>query len=893
MLHFTWLFFLTVLSNVAIAEPVFCYYTDTLNTSKKDTVKLDTVAYLHDTTLNVRDTLTRLQDSTAKTKKPEKAIEDLIERYAKDSIVQDIADKKVYLYGDAQIKYGNIELKAANIIVNFKTNTVFAVGVKDSTGKVAGRPEFSQGDQKFEADTIRYNFDSGKGYINNIYTSDGQGYLLGEIVKKLPDNSINVYKGRYTTCTLRDHPHFSFNFKKARVIPDNKIVTGPAYMDVEGVPTPLAVPFGLFPNNTKRKSGIIIPTYGESPTRGFYLEGGGYYWAISDYMDLTVLGDIYSYGSWAVKPTFRYKKRYKFNGSFSAQYAVNVVSDKDSPDYSKSNDFMIRWTHAQDPKARPNSRFNANVNIVTSNYVKYNVTSIDDYLSNEFQSSISYQTGWQGKYYLTASANHRQNTKTHDVSVTLPELTFSVNRFYPLKRKKSDGKKRFYEDLAITYSMNGRNEISTVDSLLFAPQTLKNNMKNGIVHKLPISLPMKVFKYFIWSNSMNVTDRMYASHIERYWVNDTIIDGNDTVVGFVKQDTVSGFNNVFDFSFSSSLSTKLYGMLRFKKGPVRAIRHVFTPSVNFNYTPEFGNNKWGYYDSYIDGDGEEIFYYKYDGYLYGKAPQYKSGRVGFSFSNTLEIKVPSKKDTVTGMKKIVLLKSLNVSGNYDLAKDSLNMSYLTVTGRTTLWKNLDLKFGAQFDPYAADSMGRRINVTNWEMNKRLFRKTHSNWALSFHFRLSDKDFKKDKKTTGAKKQIAGNDKTKAFMDEYELDDPNDYIDWNIPWSLDLNYTFNYVTTYKWSYDQKTPERRLVNTLGFSGQINITPKWKVTFRSGYDFTGKQISLTSLSLYRDLHCWEMRFNVIPFGPRQSWNFSINVKSGLLQDLKLNKKKDFRDY
>jgi lipopolysaccharide assembly outer membrane protein LptD (OstA) len=877
-----WLLFITLVVNAASNDFPESYYQTA-----------DTLIQNHDTlTSTVNDTVNSVIDSVSKPPQQSQArIEDLIERSARDSIIQDIMHKKVYLYGEAKIKYQDIELKAERIEVNFDNNTVVATGILDSTGKIIGRPEFQQGDQKFEADTIEYNFDSGKGYIYNIYTSDGQGFLFGERVKKLADNSINVFRGSYTTCTLREHPHFGFKFKKARVIPDNKIVTGPAYMEIEGVPTPLAVPFGLFPNNPTRKSGIVIPTYGESPTRGFYLENGGYYWAINDYMDLKLVGDIYTYGSWAFKPTFRYKKRYKFNGSLAVQYAVNVVSDKDSPDYSKSKDFRIRWTHSQDPKARPNSRFNANVNIVTSNFIKYNVSNVDDYLSNEFQSSISYQTNWKGKYFLTANASHRQNTKTHDVYVTLPELTFSVNRFYPLKSKKG-GKKRFYEDLAVTYSMNGKNQVNTADSLLFTVGTLKTNMKNGIVHKLPVSLPMKVFKYFTWSNSINMTDRMYASHIEQYWVNDTLINGTDTIVGYVAYDTIAGFNNIFDFSFNSSLSTRLYGMIRMKKGPVKAIRHVFTPSVNFNYTPDFGSSKWDYYDSYIDGDGEEIFYSKYQNYLYGNAPQHKSGRIGFNFANNLEIKVRSKKDTITGMKKVVLLKSLNVSGNYDFAKDSLKMSYLTVSGRTTIWKNFDIKFGAQFDPYAVDSAGRRINKTNWEVNRRIFRKTTSNWALSFHFRLSEKDFKKKKssKEDGAKQQ--NTDQQKEFAD-YKLNNPDDYVDWSIPWSLDLNYTFNYTTNINWQDYQRIPERRVVQTLGFSGQVNITPKWKVTFRSGWDFVQKKLSLTSISLYRDLHCWEMRFNVVPFGPRKSWNFSINVKSALLQDLKLNKKKDFRDF
>jgi lipopolysaccharide assembly outer membrane protein LptD (OstA) len=876
-----WLLFLLIIVNNVVSAGIAYQVTDVF----VDTiVGNDTVGINH-------DTLTTKIDTTV-VKKPQAKIDDLIERQAEDSIVQDIFHKKVFLYGNAKINYQNIELKAAYIEVNFENNTVTATGMRDSTGKVIGVPEFKQGKESFEADTIEYNFDSGKGYIYNIYTADDQGFLAGERVKKLSDNTINVFRGSYTTCTLHDHPHFRFKFKKAMVIPDSKIVTGPAYMEIEGVPTPLALPFGLFPNNAKRRSGIIIPTYGESPTRGFYLENGGYYWAINDYMDLTMLGDIYTYGSWAIKPTFRYKKRYKFTGSFAAQFAVNVVSDKDSPDYSKTNDFRIRWTHSQDPKARPNSRFNANVNIVTSNFVKYNVMSLEDYFSNEFQSSISYQTNWKGNFFLTLNASQRQNTKTHVVDISLPEITFSVNRFYPFKSKKG-GKKRFYEDLAVTYSLNSKVQVSTLDSLIFTESTYKNNLRSGMIHKIPISLPIKLFKFFTWSSSINITDRMYPSRMEQNWVNDTIIDGGDTIVGYVNYDTIYGFNNILDFGISSSISTKIYGIVRIKKGPVRAIRHVFTPSVSFVYTPDFGSEKWGYYDSYFNGEGDEIFYSKYQNYLYGNAPQYKSGRIGFNFANNLEIKVPSKKDTVTGMKKIVILKSLNISGNYDLAKDSLNMSYITISGRTTLWKNLDLKFGAQFDPYALDSAGNRINKSEWSVNRRLLRKTNSNWAISFSYRLSDKDFKKKKSgSSGGQGDMAGNTQN-SHPGDLGLGPDNEYVDWNIPWSLSFNYTFNFTNRLNYINNEKIPERNIVQTLGFNGQLNITPKWKITFSSGWDFVQKKVSLTSISLYRDLHCWEMRFNVIPYGPRKSWNFSINVKSALLQDLKLNKKKDFRDY
>ena len=849
----------------------------------------DTLVIEKDSAVNNKDSV--LIDTTV-VKKSQSKIDAKVERTALDSIVQDILNKKVYLYGDAEIKYEDIDLKAARIEVDFNDNTVTAYGVVDSLGKQQGRPVFTQGDQTFKADTIEYNFNTKKGYIYSVFTEDQQGFLAGKRVKKLSDNSINLLHGSYTTCNIEGHPHFQFKFKKARVIPKNKIVTGPAYMEIEGVPTPLALPFGMFPNNERRKSGIVVPTYGESANRGFYLEGGGYYWSINDYMDIKVLGDIYSRGSWAIKPTFRYKKRYKYSGSFSAQYAVNIISDKYSPDYSNSRDFRIQWRHTQDPKARPNGRFNANVNIVTSNFVKYNTVNVNDYLSNEFQSSVSYQTSWAGNYRLTVNASHRQNTKTHVVQVTLPELTFNVNRFYPLKRKIVSGKKHFYEDLSVSYTMNAKNIVNTLDSLIFTEQAYKHDMQNGMLHKSTVSLPVKLFKHFNWSNSVNITDRMYAQHVNQYWVNDTLFKNNDTVVGYVNKDTVTGFNNVFDFSLSSSISTKVYGILKFKKGPLRAIRHVFTPSVSFSYVPNFGSSKWGYYDSYINGDGDEIIYSKYQGFLYGTAPGRKSGRVGFSFGNNLEIKVRSKKDTITGMKKVVLIKSLNITGNYDLAKDSLNMSYLNVNGRTTLYKNIDLKYASSWDPYVLDSAGHQTNTFEWTENRRLFRRTNTSWALSLRLHLSDKDFKK-KKNEENKPEAESKTNKYEVGDIGTLNNHSEYIDWNIPWSFTLSYNFNYTTQIKYLNYEKIPTNNIVQTLGFSGQVNITPKWKVNFRSGWDFRSKKLTPTSISIYRDLHCWEMRFNVIPFGPRKSWNFSINVKASILQDLKLNKKKDFRDF
>lgn len=876
--------FITIGLHTVSAKTLFNIIPDSLTQINLDSLAIisgDTLLY-HDTIIGDTVITTSISGDTVIDENINRTrIDAKVERFAKDSIVQDIANRKIYLFGEAVIIYDDIILKADYIEVDLTTNTVFASGVADSTGKFHGLPEFTQGDQTFKSKTMLYNFSSKKGMITSVVTEDGNGFLHGETVKKLSDNTINILHGNYTTCNLEENPHFGFKFKKARVIPDSKIVTGPAYMEIEGMPTPLGLPFGFFPNKSGQTSGIIIPTYGEYTNRGFYLENGGYYWAINEYMDFQVLGDIYSRGGWGVKPRFRYKKRYKFSGDINLGYAENVIGTKGASDYEKSTDFSIKWTHKQDPKARPNSNFTANVNIKSGNYVKYNDVDIQDYLSNEFQSSIAYQRTWAGKYFLTINGSHRQNTKTHIVDVSLPELTFTVNRFFPLKGKST--KKRFYEDLSISYSMNAKNTISTADSVLFDKVTLENNMKTGASHKIPISLPLKVLKHFTLSNSINFTDRMYSRSIRKSWENDTTFIGTDTIPPGVIIDTIPGFRNAYDFNFSTSLSTRLFGMVSFKKGPVRAIRHVLTPSVSFTYTPDFGDSKYGYYGSYIDGNDNEISYSHFEGSMYGTPPGQKSGRIGLTLGNNLEMKVTSKKDTITGLRKIKLIENFTISGNYDLSKDSLNMSIITMTGRTTLWKNFNIQYGSAWDPYAVDSAGSRINKYEWDVNRKLLRLDNTSWRLSFGFKFGDKDFKKKEKPENA---------TDHEMDQIE-NNMDDYIDWSIPWSLNLNYNFTYTNKLDYINYVKVPTETIVQTLSFSGQVNITPKWKFTFNSGWDFTQKKLSYTSINLYRDLHCWEMRFSWVPLGIRQSWNFSINVKASILQDLKLNKKKDFRDY
>jgi hypothetical protein len=718
----------------------------------------------------------------------------------------------------------------------------------------------------------------------------------------MDDETVNISSGSYTTCSNEDHPHFAFQYNKSKVIPKKRIVTGPAYLVIEDVPTPLFIPFGWFPNKQGQRSGIILPTYGESKDRGFYFEGMGYYQYINDYLDFKITGDIYTLGSWAVKPSLRYKKRYKYSGSANFTYAINITGVKEAPDYSRKRDFSIRWNHRQDPKARPKSTFSADVNIVSSTLNRYNPSTAQDYLSNTFRSSVAYQTNFAGKYYLTINAAHDQNTLTKIVNVTLPELTFSINRFNPFNSKKRVGPAKWYNNITMQYNMNARNSVSAPDSVILTSEAL-NLMRNGIKHSMPISSPVKLLKYFNWTNSINLNDRMYFESYRKYWSNDTLFNGSDTTVGYMVNDTINGFNNIFDFSFSSSLSTKVYGMVRLGKNfPVQALRHVMTPTVSFSYRPDYSTDFWNYYDTYIDDEGEEVMYSKYEGALYGGPPSGQSGLISFGLANNLEMKIRSRKDTVTGTKKVALIDNFSVNFSYDMAKDSLRWSPVNLSGRTRLFKKLDIGYRAQLDPYILDSNGtRNLNQSEWSVNHRLLRLKQTNWSLSLSWRLSSKDFKKkDDLKAAPTTAIAGGDPAEPDMTKYgtdpELDEidlnPDQYIDWSIPWDLSINYSFNYTAVRNYEDYILNRKETIVQTLGLSGNISITEKWKIGFMTGWDFEASDLSYTSISIYRDLHCWEMRFNWIPSGYQQSWNFTINAKASLLQDLKLNKKKDFRD-
>ncbi len=841
-------------------------------------VRRDTALFVHDT-LHLADSTLHHPADSVKVKKTTKKnnLKSKVEYSSKDSLRFDIKDQKVYLFREAEIKYQDIDLKSGYVEIDFAKKTMDATFIKDSAGKEIQVPDFAQGSQKFKSKVITYNYDTKRGYIQNVFTKQDEGYLHGTIVKKMENDITYLKDGWYTTCDREDDPHYEFKFGKAKVIPGKEIITGPAYLMIAGVPVPLGVPFGFFPSKVGRRSGILVPTYGESNDRGFYLENGGYYWAMNKYLDLFLVGDIYSRGSWAIKPVLSYNYRYHYNGRFNFSYAVNKLGAADSPDFQKSTDFSVQWVHTQDPKARPHSTFSANVNIVSQNFNKNNpVTNTEAYLSNTFSSSINYATNWNNNYNLNLNFSHSQNTLNKTITITLPQLSFSVNQFYPLRKKNHVGKIRWYENISIRYSMDAVNEYNTIDTLIFKKKKWWNDMQNGIQHNGSIAGTFHVLKYFNWTTGITVTDRNYFYTIRKKFV--PYKEGKDSLV----VDTIRQFANAIDGNASTSLNTRLYGMYQFKHGPIIAVRHMVSPTVSFTYTPDFGSAAWGYYHYAVNDTNKNPQKYSiFEGSLKGSPAPRKSGLVSFSLSNNLEMKVKSRKDTVTGTKKIVLIDNLTLSESYDMTKDTNRWSTLSIQGYTTLFKTLRVTYGSVWDPYARDSLGHSIRKTELEVHHRLFRLDDTNWDLGLTYTLSSDKSKKKKTSNKGTEQ-----ERKDINDYYDY-----YVDFDIPWSFNMNYKFTINKT--WNLENTRRVGLITQTMGFNGQLNITPKWKITVNTGWDFTNGELSFTSIDLYRDLHCWEMRFGWIPKGPQQSWNFSINVKASVLQDLKLNKKKDFRDY
>lgn len=815
------------------------------------------------------------QDSLDLKKNKKKAVLDArIDYSAEDSLTFFLDNKDVFLYNKAKIDYDKMKLESGFMTVNFDTKTLFAEGVKDSTDTITQSPIFKEGNAEYKSKELKYNFDTKQGLISNVFTKESDGYLHGEKVKKKDDRTMYISSGMFTTCDNEDHPHFGISFSKAKAITDDKIVTGPAWFSLMEIPLPVGIPFAYFPFTDGKKSGFLMPSYGNAANRGYYLRNIGWYFAINDYIDLALRGDIYTNLSYALNISSSYVKRYKYRGSIEFRYEDNHTGLKNTPSYSSSSDFKFRWTHSQEAKSHPYRTFSANVNLVSSKFNQY-TTNVSDYFNNTTTSSIAFSTRFGSAWSFTANLGESYNINSGAISLDLPSMTLSSIQFYPFRKKKSSGKRKWYEDISFSYRANLINTIDTYDSLLTSSDLIKN-FRNGIMHSIPISSNVKILKHLNWTNSISYTERWHTNSLSKTYNPETDLIDKDTIYGFIANRNAN---------FTSSINTRLYGMFTFKKGFIKAVRHVINPSISFNYTPDFSEPSLGFYDFYTDKEDKRVYYSKTENGVFGSPPQGASGVISFSLGNNLEMKVPDKNDTVEGMRKIVLLEAFNISSGYDLARDSVNWQPLRLTARTTLFKKLLINFSAAYTPYVLNENGVLTNELLWHKEGRLFQKQNSQWTLNMSWNLNSK---------ADHSQTTGDYHSPTEMQYSPFSNPNEilseHVDFSIPWNLTLGVNYSRLSSYIVSIAGYQTNQSA--TLTARGDLNLTSKWKIGFSSGYDFINKDFTYTSIDFYRDLHCWEMRMNWIPFGPRQGWNFSISVKAPMLQDLKYEKRNDFRN-
>ena len=819
---------------------------------------------------------------------------------ASDSIVF-TKEGYAHLYGEGKVNYQNIELTSAVITMNMDSSTVYATGVTDTAGVETGSPIFKDGETPYESKIMRYNFKTKKGFINSIVTQQGEGYVTSEEGKKGANDEIYMRHGKYTTCDNHEHPHFYLKLSMAKVRPKKNVVFGPAQLVVEDVPLPIAVPFGFFPFNSSYSSGFIMPTYGDEMNRGFYLRDGGYYFAISDQMDLKVLGEVFTKGSWGLSAASNYNKRYKFSGSFNASYLVTKTGEKNMPDYSVSKDFRIQWSHRQDANANPNSSFSASVNFATSSYDRSSLSSLynpQQYSQNTKASSVSYSRNFpEIGLNISGAFNITQNTRDSSLSMTLPDVNISLNRIYPFKRKKPAGDERWYEKISLQYTGSITNSISTKDNLLF--KTPLTQWENGMQHKIPVSATFNLFKYINIVPSFNYTERWYLRKVKQSY------DASPTSRDHVKRDTINGFNRLYDYNLSLQMNTKLYGMYKplFMKSKELQIRHVFTPTVSYTYTPDFGKSRYGYYDTYTytdeDGEVRTVEYSPYEGAVYGYPGKNMSQNISFSIDNNIEMKMKSDKDT-TGYKKISLIDQLGASLSYDVANKK--WSDLSMNLRLKLTKSYTFNMNASFATYAYqfDENGNVVvgDRTEWSYGR--FGRFQG-YSGSFSYTLNNDTFKKlfgKKEEDKKNKDNKGKEENEDEETEEETEEQNNnsnmrktekasvdsdgYLAFKLPWSVSLSYSYSIREDRSKDINIKTMRYpySLTHSLNVSGNFKIGSRWNMTYSTGYDFTSKEMSMTTLNITRDLHCFNMSCGLV-FGPFTSYNFSIRANSSMLTD------------
>ena len=857
---------------------------------------------------NVSDSLLIQQDSVKTDtilpilhRRSPNAIDKKVTYSAVGHIQRDIVNKRVVLIETGVVNYGEIEITADSIVFNMTTNLLFAAGRRDTSGIISGTPVFKEGAQEFEADELTYNFKTRKALIKNIVTKQDEGLLHSQFTKLLEDGTSNISRSTYSTCDA-DTPHFYINLPKAKIYPGKKIISGPGNLVLEGIPLPLVIPFGYFPFQTKRaSSGLLIPRIGEERERGYSLTEGGYYFAVNDYFDLTVKGNLYSNGTWMTTVMTNYNKLYKYQGNFSFSYANNISGHKGLEDFRESKNYRLGWTYSQDPKASPGSRLNASVNMSSSGFDRNNSYIVSEHVTTQRQSSISYSKSWEGTpFNLSASANHSQNVKNQTVSLNLPKVSFNAGRIYPLKSKNASGPTKWYQELQMQYSASLDNQINTTDSLLFTREVW-NDTRNGFKHQIPVSLQFRPFKNFSISPQVSYTGVLYTRKIEKRWDPDHFNPQTNTVVPSVIDTIKKGifYGQAFNPSISASYNPSLYGIYEFTNpnSRIQSIRHVIKASVGFNYIPSLkGLSSSLYRQVQIDTTGNNFREYSiFEGNIFGTPSlSGKSGSVSFGLTNIVEGKVFARNDTTGKPKKIKIIENFGINTSYNVFADSMKWAPVSMVIRTTLLEKISISANSSFSLYGIDSKGRPIGTFAFEQNRKLMRLTNFQTGLSF----SLSDLLKgigQKKTTSTTQDAANQQKLSDEEGLYPnssvqqntshgLNDEFGYPVFNVPWTLSLSYSFNY---YKSGLNSDVNQ-----TLSFNGNVSITKKMGITFTSGYDFKGKQITMTQIGMTRDLHCWEMSFNWIPNGSMKSWNFTLRVKASVLADLKYERRKDYHD-
>ena len=831
------------------------------------------------------DSLLVLPSDTAGRRKERNFLDEVISGKNKDSLYYDVRGKMVHIYEQGDVTYGNMNIKADYMRVSMDSKELLAYGKADTSAYGHTRPEFTESGSTYTMDTVTYNIESKRAKIKGVVTKDGEGYLTGREVKMMDDKSFNISGGVYTTCEHTDHPHFYIQMTKAKFIPGKKIVSGPLYLVIADVPLPLLIPEIFFPMNMERKTGFIMPSYGEENNRGFFLRDGGYYFHINDYVDFKITGGIYTLGSWEVNAASTYRVRYKFNGSVGVNYAQTVTGDKGSSDYSNQGSFRVQWTHSQDAKYNPNSTFSANVNFSSPGFNKNASTDLTTYLSSQTTSTINYSHSWKGlPMNLSIGLNYSQQLNTGDVSMGMPNINFSVNRFYPFKRKVMVGKERWYEKIAMTYKAQMQNTLNTKFEDMFKKESL-DKMKNGVKHTLPISATFNVGGFLNVSPSINYNERWYFRRVDQRWS-----DKENAIVA----DTTRGFYRVYDYSASVSANTTLYGMYQFKNpnSYLKAVRHTINLSASASLAPDFGNPKYGYWKE-VQGNAEGTRMQRYSpfsGEMYGVPSSSPNASLSLDISQTLEAKVASDTDT-TGMKKVKIIDDFAFNFSYNFLADSMKLSNIPVRIRSSIIPNFGINISMTLDPYEVDK------TTGKRYDKLLLKRgipgriASTGWSCGYTFRSSD-----------LYTEATINDISKQYPEYsnpyfYDPNDPLDpalrrqlmtsqYYDFSMPWNFSFNYSINYT--------DNGMVKRIVNTLSFQASLTLDKdrKWAINYSGGYDFDSRQLTPGAMTLVRDLHCWQMNFTCVPFGYRKSWSFNISVKSSLLQDLKYEKSSSHYD-